>query len=218
MRSTPSSAPRWARSASPAWRRRRAQGRDRQGARLRPGQRRARRAGHRRDDLSVRVARQAVHCGGGDASGRRRKDRAERSAHEIFPRRPPAWRAITVRHLLTHTSGIPDYTDGLVDYRRDYSEDELVKFAQTLRARLSSRRAVEIQQHGLRAARRHRAQGVGQVLRRRAARARVRAARHEDGARDQRARHRATSRRRLSPRAGHAAESDVGVAGAQHDR
>jgi N-acyl-D-amino-acid deacylase len=51
---------------------------------------------------------------------------------KFFPNSPPAWRTITVRHLLTHTSGIPDYTDGQLDYRRDYTEDELVTFAQSL--------------------------------------------------------------------------------------
>lgn len=50
----------------------------------------------------------------------------------FFPGAPAAWHGITVRHLLTHTSGIPDYNDGLLDYRRDYSEDELVAFAQSL--------------------------------------------------------------------------------------
>jgi N-acyl-D-amino-acid deacylase len=51
---------------------------------------------------------------------------------KFFPEAPDSWRAITVRHLLTHTSGIPDYNDGQLDYRRDYTEDELVKFAATL--------------------------------------------------------------------------------------
>ena len=49
---------------------------------------------------------------------------------------PPAWNAITVRHLLTHTSGIPDYTEGengaRIDMRRDYTEDELVEMAKRL--------------------------------------------------------------------------------------
>ena len=50
----------------------------------------------------------------------------------IFPDAPTAWGAITPRHLLTHTSGIPDYTEGLIDMRRDYSEDEMLAKAFTL--------------------------------------------------------------------------------------
>lgn len=51
---------------------------------------------------------------------------------KFFPDGPPAWRDVTVRHLLTHTSGIPNYTNGMIDYRRDYTEDELVAFARGL--------------------------------------------------------------------------------------
>jgi CubicO group peptidase (beta-lactamase class C family) len=42
---------------------------------------------------------------------------------------PPRWDSVTVRHLLTHTSVIPDYTDSVVNLRRDYTEDELVRVA-----------------------------------------------------------------------------------------
>lgn len=38
---------------------------------------------------------------------------------------PEGWRDITVRHLLTHTSGMGDYPPEM-DLRRDYTEDELL--------------------------------------------------------------------------------------------
>jgi CubicO group peptidase (beta-lactamase class C family) len=46
-----------------------------------------------------------------------------------LPDAPAAWRRITIRNLLTHTSGIPSYSSRDVDLRRDYSEDELLKMA-----------------------------------------------------------------------------------------
>lgn len=46
----------------------------------------------------------------------------------FFPDAPARWNKVTVRHLLTHTSGIPDYTDEL-DLRKDYTEGELAKLA-----------------------------------------------------------------------------------------
>jgi len=50
---------------------------------------------------------------------------------KYFPDSPAAWKDITVRHLLTHTSGIPDYTEeksgGGFNMRSDYTEEESVK-------------------------------------------------------------------------------------------
>ena len=61
---------------------------------------------------------------------------------KYFPEaRAAAWRDVTVRQLLTHTSGIPDifgehdedsYTKGILDFRRDYTEDELLQRYLTL--------------------------------------------------------------------------------------
>lgn len=55
--------------------------------------------------------------------------RVDNPVTRFLPEAPAAWKGMTVRHLLTHTSGIPDYTGGSIDYRRDYSEDELAKLA-----------------------------------------------------------------------------------------
>ncbi|HEY8198002.1 MAG TPA: serine hydrolase domain-containing protein [Gemmatimonadales bacterium] len=46
-----------------------------------------------------------------------------------FPEGKGVWDSITVRHLLTHTSGMPEYTDSLIDLRKDYTEDQLVSLA-----------------------------------------------------------------------------------------
>ena len=43
---------------------------------------------------------------------------------KYFPDAPPSWTNITIRHMLTHTSGMTDYTPDF-DLRRDYTEDEL---------------------------------------------------------------------------------------------
>ncbi|GAB4458891.1 MAG: hypothetical protein OHK0029_20770 [Armatimonadaceae bacterium] len=45
---------------------------------------------------------------------------------KYLPYAPAAWKEITVRNLLTHTSGIPDYTP-LVDLTRDQSAEETAK-------------------------------------------------------------------------------------------
>jgi CubicO group peptidase (beta-lactamase class C family) len=58
------------------------------------------------------------------------------SITKYFPEAPVAWKTITIRHLLTHTSGIPDIVDEpevnpphktILDFRRDYTEDELAR-------------------------------------------------------------------------------------------
>ncbi|HEX9927806.1 MAG TPA: serine hydrolase domain-containing protein, partial [Pyrinomonadaceae bacterium] len=45
---------------------------------------------------------------------------------KYFADAPETWRNITVRHLLTHTSGMGDYPRDF-DLRADYTEDELYK-------------------------------------------------------------------------------------------
>ncbi len=54
------------------------------------------------------------------------------SIRRYLPDAPAAWDAITVRHLLSHTSGIPDYTGDQMDYRRDFTEAQLAALAYTL--------------------------------------------------------------------------------------
>lgn len=47
------------------------------------------------------------------------------SVTRFFPHAPTAWGTVTIRHLLTHTSGAGDYPDDF-DFRRDYTEAEMV--------------------------------------------------------------------------------------------
>jgi CubicO group peptidase (beta-lactamase class C family) len=49
---------------------------------------------------------------------------------KYFPGAPESWNTFTVRNLLTHTSGIKEYTGKDFDYRRDYTEEDLLKMAQ----------------------------------------------------------------------------------------
>lgn len=44
---------------------------------------------------------------------------------------PESWTNITVRHLLSHTSGMTDYPKDF-DFRRDYTEDEILKRAKEI--------------------------------------------------------------------------------------
>ena len=54
------------------------------------------------------------------------------SVRDYLTDAPESWQAIKIRHLLTHTSGIPDYLAGTIDQRRDYTEDQLAQIAYTL--------------------------------------------------------------------------------------
>jgi CubicO group peptidase (beta-lactamase class C family) len=51
---------------------------------------------------------------------------------KYFKNTPESWKKITVHHLLTHTSGIPDYSAKDVDFRKDYMEDDLLKILMKL--------------------------------------------------------------------------------------
>jgi len=45
-----------------------------------------------------------------------------------LPRTPPAWSAITIRHVLTHTAGLADFDTGDIgfSYRREYTPEEFI--------------------------------------------------------------------------------------------
>jgi CubicO group peptidase (beta-lactamase class C family) len=53
--------------------------------------------------------------------------RLEDPITHYLPEGSAVWKGVTIRHLLTHTSGIPQ--DTTLDYSREYSESELVRSA-----------------------------------------------------------------------------------------
>lgn len=50
---------------------------------------------------------------------------------KYFPDAPSAWSRVRVRNLLSHTGGFGDYPDKF-DFRKDYTEDELLKIVESL--------------------------------------------------------------------------------------
>jgi CubicO group peptidase (beta-lactamase class C family) len=61
------------------------------------------------------------------------------SLPKYFPDAPSTWRRITIRELLSHTSGLAEYASdsltkpgGLLDIRLDFTESQFVKFIETL--------------------------------------------------------------------------------------
>ncbi|MFN8571205.1 MAG: serine hydrolase [Gemmatimonadaceae bacterium] len=54
------------------------------------------------------------------------------SIRRYLPETPETWAPITIRHLLGHRSGIPDYTSDNFDYRKDYTDADLIAMSAAL--------------------------------------------------------------------------------------
>ena len=106
---------------------------------------------------------------------------------DVVPAFPAYGRAITIRHLLTHTSGLPDYEDLMAaaekgrapiwTAERQIHDDEVLALLRDARRAASPRDELGLQQLGLRRAGPDRRAGLRQAVRGVPARAGLRAAR-----------------------------------------
>ena len=122
---------------------------------LRHGQPRARRAQHAANQVPPRLDHQAVHRHGHlDPPGARQADVHDK-VKKYLPDAPKAWDEITIQHLLTHTSGIFNYTESLEFLNapvRGHAQGA-DRQVQGQAAQLQARRKIQVQQLGLHRAR-----------------------------------------------------------------
>ena len=167
--------------------------RPRRGSREAPGlrarQRRAPGARVARDDLPVGLGGEAVHRRRGDAPGGGGTLALDDPLDALLSGRSAGLESHHDPEPAHHTSGIADYGSANVDYRRDYSDDEFARMAFGLKLEFPPGTRFSYSNTGY-ALWGSSSQGLGPLLRRRAGGTGVRAARDEDGARDERGGHR----------------------------
>jgi hypothetical protein len=129
---------------------------------------------------------------------------------------PPAWQGITIRHLLNHTSGIPDYEDQKdFNFRQDFTEAELVTLAAGLKPEFAPGSDWNYSNTGY--AWHHHPSGYRDVLRRLSPGTHLQTAGDDFHPNHQRNQHRPAPRCGLRVGRGRGEESGLGVTQSEHD-
>jgi CubicO group peptidase (beta-lactamase class C family) len=95
------------------------------------------------------------------------KLKVEDPVSKYYPDSPPAWKGMTIHHLLTHTSGLPENEWGNFYKGKctPYTTDEQVKTFRDRPLGLSARHLMEIQEHGVLPARVHHREAFWRAVR-----------------------------------------------------